>query len=107
MEIKIIFFERHFHAGALRGLNLVLIPLVSALCFWHAFEGRRPLLGRSEMHTSILLGVLSLFLAAVLTFLGVRYHHQALQLVFALPFYAASAFYSRQAAHERSSNAAS
>jgi hypothetical protein len=106
MEAKIIFFERHFHAGALRNFSLVLLPMVSALCFWHAFEGRRPLLGRSEIHTSIFLGALSLLVAALLTFLGLGYPHRAIQFPFALLFYASSSFYFHKAAQERRSGQA-
>jgi hypothetical protein len=91
---------------ALHNFNLVLLPAVSALCFCHAFEGRRPLLGRSEFHTSMLLGVLSLMLAAASTSLALRYGHKTFSLLTAAVFYAATAFYFREAVHERRSGAA-
>jgi len=106
MEVKIALFQTHPHVAALHTLNLICLPAVAGLCIWHAIEGRRPLLGQSEIHTSIILGVLSAFLAFVLTFIGLGYRHQRFQLLFAVPFYAAAAFYLLKAFHERHSDAA-
>jgi cbb3-type cytochrome oxidase subunit 3 len=94
------------HVVALHTFNLVLLPVVSILCIWHAFMGRRPLLGRSEIHTSVFLGVLSLLMAGGFTLLGLSYRHQSLQFLFALLFYAAAAFYFREALQERRSSEA-
>jgi hypothetical protein len=77
--------------------------VTSALCFWHAFMGRRPLLGRSEIHTSIFLGILSLLLAAGHTFLAARYGHKTFTLLTAALFYVAAMFYFREALRERHS----
>jgi hypothetical protein len=93
------------HVVALHTFNLVLLPVVSVLCIWHAFMGRRPLLGRSEIHTSVFLGVLSLLMAGGFTFLGLNYRHQALQFLFAVLFYAAAAFFFWKALQERQSSA--
>ncbi len=102
MAVKTMFLQSH--ATALHNFNLVLFPVLSALCFWHTFMGRRPLLGRSEVDTSIWLGALSLIIAGVLTFIGLKYRHQALQFLFAVLFYAAAAFYFREALRERRSS---
>jgi hypothetical protein len=93
------------HVVALHTFNLVLLPVVSVLCIWHAFMGRRPLLGRSEIHTSVFLGVLSLLMAGGFTFLGLNYRHQALQFLVAVLFYAAAAFFFWKAFQERQSSA--
>ena len=103
MAVKTMFQS---HAVALHNFNLVLLPVVSALCLWHAFMGRRPLLGKSEFDTSVWLGALSLMIAGVLTFIGLRYRHQALEFLFAVLFYAAAAFYFREALQERRSSEA-
>ena len=103
MAVKTM-FQRH--GIVLHNFNLVLLPAVSALCFWHAFMGRRPLLGKSEVDTSVWLGALSLMIAGVLTFIGLRYRHQALEFLFAVLFYAAAAFYFREALQERRSSEA-
>ena len=100
-----LFIGTHSHATALHYFNLVWLPAVSALCFWHAFEGQRPLLGRSEIQTSTFLGVLTLLLAAYHTFLGVRYGHKTFALLTAALFYVAAAFYFHEALQERRSSA--
>ena len=96
----------HSRATALHYFNLVWLPAVSALCFWHAFEGQRPLLGKSEMQTSTFLGVLTLLLAAYHTFLGVRYGHKTFTLPTAALFCAAAVFYFREALQESRSSTA-
>jgi hypothetical protein len=100
VAVKTMFLGVQSHATTLHNFNLVLFPVISALCFWHAFVGRHPLLGRSEIHTSIFLAVLSLIVAAVLTFVGLRYRLRALELLFAVLFYAAAAYYFREALRE-------
>lgn len=101
-----LFIGTHSHATALHYFNLVWLPAVSALCFWHAFEGQRPLLGRSEIQTSTFLGVLTLLLAAYNTFLGVRYGHKTFTLLTAALFCAAAVFYFREALQESRSSTA-
>jgi hypothetical protein len=101
-----LFMGTHLHATAAHYFNLVSLPAVSALCFWHAFEGQRPLLGRSEIQTSTFLGVLTLLLAAYYTFLGVRYGHKTFALLTAAIFCAAAVFYFRQALQESRSSTA-
>jgi hypothetical protein len=94
------------HFSAFYKLELVLSPVVAAGCFWHALKGRRALLGRSEAHSSVMLGGLSLFLAAVLTFITwPRYRYRASEVLIAVLFYVASAYYFRQALQERQSSA--
>jgi hypothetical protein len=100
VAVKTMFLGVQSHANAFHNFNLVWLPVISALCFWHAFMGRRPLLGRSEIHTSIFLGVLSLIVATSLTFMGLKYRHRALELLFAVLFYAATAYYFREALRE-------
>jgi hypothetical protein len=102
MAIKTMF--QSSHVAALHTFNLVLLPVVSVFCFWHAFMGQRPLLGRSEIHTSLFLGALSLMLAAGFTFLGVTYRRPSLQFLFAVLFCAAATFYFYEALRERRSS---
>jgi hypothetical protein len=104
MAVKTM-FQRH--GVVLHNFNLVLLPAVSALCFWHTFMGRRPLLGRSEIHTSIFLGILTLLLALGETFLAARYGHKTFNLLTATLFYAAAVFYFREALQESRSSTAS
>lgn|SRR5215472_16232984 len=103
--VRTLYIGTHSYAPARRHLTLVLYPLVSALCFWHGFEGRRPLMGRSEIHTSIFLGVVSLIVAVVHTFLAVRYD-KTFSLMTAVVFYAAAVFYVREALREKQSSPA-
>jgi hypothetical protein len=106
MLVMVLFIGTRSQPPALHKFNLVLLPVVSGLCFWHAFMGRRPLLGRSEIHTSIFLGILSLLLAAGHTFLAARYGHKTFSLLTATLFYAAAIFYFREALRERRSSTA-
>jgi hypothetical protein len=101
-----LFMGTRSHAEALHNFNLVLFPAVSAFCFWHAFEGRRPLLGRSELHTSMFLGVLSLLIAVGHAFLSVRYSHKTFSILTATLFFAGAVFYFREAIREKRSNPA-
>ncbi len=94
------------HVVALHNFNLVLLPVISALCFRHAFVGRRPLLGKNEVDASIWLGALSVIVASGLTVIGLKYHRQALQFVFAILFSAAAVFFFWTALQERHSGAA-
>jgi len=93
------------HVVALHTFNLVLLPVVSALCFWHAFMGRRPLIGKREVGSSIWLGAVSLIPAGGFTFIVLEYRHQAVEsFLFAGLFYAAAVFYFHQALQERRAN---
>ncbi len=97
------------HATALHNFNLVLCTAVSALCFWHAFMGRRPLLAKSEVESSIWLGALSVIIASgftVIGFIGLKYRRYALQFVIAILFSAAAVFFFWTALQERHSGAA-
>jgi len=62
-------------------------------------------MGRSEIHTSIFLGVVSLIVAVVHTFLAVRYD-KTFSLMTAVVFYAAAVFYVREALREKQSSPA-
>jgi hypothetical protein len=104
MFVRTLYLGTHSHASAQHTFTLVLYPIVSALCFWHAFEGRRPLLGRSEFFASMFLGVVSLLLAAAHTFFAARYGHKTFSLLSAILFYAAAAFYFLEALRERRSS---
>ena len=84
MAVKTMF--QPTHAVLLHNFTSVLLPVVSALCLWHAFKGRRPLLGKSELDTSLWLGTLSLGLAVGLTFIGLKYRRQALEFLLAFLF---------------------
>ena len=91
------------HVVFLHNFNLVLLPLVSALCLWHAFKGRRPLIGKSELDTSHWLGALSLALAVGFTFIGLKYRRQASEFLLAILFSAAAVFFYWTAFRERQS----
>jgi len=85
---------------------LFACPLLSALCFRHAFIGRRPLLGEDELHTSVFLRAITAIFAVLETYLAVRYErHRALTALTAAIFYVAAGFYTRQALRERNSDA--
>lgn len=102
--IKRIFSPVQSH-GALHIFDLILCSTGSAYCFWHAFKGRRALLGKSEKDTSLFLGALSLIGAVVLTFARFRYPYHPPELLIAFAFYAAATFFFSQASRERSSSA--
>lgn len=93
------------HFSSFYYFNLALCPVAAVYCFWHAVKGRRALLGRSEVHTSLVLGGLSLLLAAGLTFIWPRYHYRASEVLIAVLFYVAAGYYFRQAHQERHSGA--
>jgi len=101
MTVKNMFSPARSHFSALHAFNLVSCPVVSALCFWHTFKGRNPLLGKSEEDTSLSLGALSLIIGAGVTFAWLKYNHNAPQLLTALVFYAAAAFFFRLGLQER------
>ena len=106
MFLMVLFAGGPLHPTTqLHNFNLLWLPLVSALCFWHAFQGHRPLLGRSEIHTSIFLGGLSLMVAVAHTFLGVKYQHKASSFLTATLFFIASVFYLREGLREKRSSA--
>ena len=94
------------HFSAFYKLELVLGPVAAAYCFWHAVKGRRALLDQSEVRSSSMLGGLSLVIAAGLTFSWPRYSYRASEVSLAVLFYAAAAFFFREALHERRSDAA-
>ena len=89
------------HVSAFYYFNLIICPVVAVCCFWHAIKGRRALLGRSELHTSLMLAVLSLGLAVGLTFTWPRYHYRAAEVSVAVLFSAAAVFFFWAALRER------
>jgi hypothetical protein len=81
------------HISVFYYFELIMSPVAAVYCFWHAFKGRRALLGRSELHTSLMLAVLSLGLAVGLTFTWPRYHYRAAEISVAILFSAAAVFF--------------
>jgi hypothetical protein len=101
MTAKNVLLQPRSNGDALQVFNLILCPALSAFCFWHAFKGKNPLLGKSEQHTSLMLGLLSLIVGVGLMFAWQKYHHNAPELFTAFVFYAAAGFFFRQALQER------
>jgi len=81
----------------LKAVNLVLYPAASAYCLWHAFKGRKPLLSSAEPRTSLLLGVLSFFMAVGLTFSGLGYYNHLFKVLMLAGLFAGAAFFFFQA----------
>lgn len=107
--VTTLFRGTNSHTSALHNFNLILTAAVSALCFWHAFKGKRPLIGQSEIYASIFLGMLCLIFAAAETFLVVRYRHKLFNLfnlVIPITACAGAVFYLREALREKRSNTA-
>jgi hypothetical protein len=88
---------------ALHYFVLIVCPILTVCCVWHAFQGERPLLGRSELHTSLMLGSLSLFLAVGPTLVWLGYHFRTPSVLMAVLFSASAVFFFMEAIRERAS----
>ena len=103
IPIKDMFSQSRFSVNPIHVFNLVLCPAACVLCFWHAFRGRKPLLGTSEFYTSVFLGALSLLsaFAPSLAWLIRGHHRSPLQALTAAVLCAAAIFFFVQARQER------
>lgn len=95
------------HASALYKYNLIASPILAALCFWHAFLGKWPMFDKSELRTSLWLGLLSLLVGLGMTLARVlawfKFHRPQWGIVLAALYIAAAVYYLRMAARERNS----
>jgi cytochrome bd-type quinol oxidase subunit 2 len=103
MTAKNVFLPARSPASTLHISTLVLCPVVSAICFWHAFQGGQPLLGKSEEHTSVFLGALSTIMALGIAGAWLRHHQPVFQLLTAVVFGVAAVFFFSRARRERHS----
>lgn len=101
--LRTMFRGGHPRFIALHYFVLIVCPVLAVCCVWHAFRGERPLFGRSELHASLMLGSLSLFLAVGPTLAWLGYHARAPSVLTAVLFSVAAAFFFAQAIRERDS----
>jgi hypothetical protein len=101
MMLKNVFFPMRSRIDPLHIFTLIVGAWLFARCAWHAFNGRGPLLGKSEQQSSIVLGLVSLILGVGVTLAWLKHHHIAPQFLTAVVLFVASAFFFRQALRER------
>ncbi len=106
LPLKTMILGGHPRIIALHYFVLIAAPVAAVYCFWHAFKGKRPLLGRSEVHTSLFLGGLSLLMAVVPTLAWLGYHFRAPNVLTVVLFSAAAVFFLMEAIRERNSGSA-
>jgi hypothetical protein len=106
MALRTMLRGGHPRFIALHYFVLIVCPILAVCCVWHAFKGKRPLLGRSELHTSLMLGSLSLLLAVGPTLAWLSYHFPAPSVLVAVLFSATAAFFFMHAIRERDSASA-
>ena len=70
--VKQFLFPQQSHIGAVSFVARVSASVVAVVCFWHAFRGRGPLIGISELAASRFLATLSFLFAAILTLTWLR-----------------------------------
>lgn len=90
------------HIGSLPPLNLALSAAASALCFWHAFKGKKPLLAQTEQNSSLWLGTLALLVAlGGIGGFALRHGRGPFNVLTTVVFFVAAVFYFWQALQER------
>ena len=90
-----------FHGTELHEFNLIAGPIAAAFCFWHAFNGKRPLLGGSEIQASLILGGVSSALAVGASYTVVRRHFHLLDVLLVVIYVTCSTFYFWKALQEQ------
>jgi hypothetical protein len=101
--VKQFLFPQHSHIGAVSVVARVSASVVAVFCFWHAFRGRDPLIGTSEVVASRSLATLSFLFAAILTLTWAVYQRNTPELVTVVAFYAAGVFFCSQVVRNRPS----
>jgi hypothetical protein len=91
----------HFHGTTLHEFNLIAGPVVSAFCFWHAFNGKRPLLGGSEIQESLMLGGISVSLAVGGSYTAFKRHFHLLDILMVILYVTGATFYFWRALQEQ------
>jgi hypothetical protein len=102
LPIENLLLGRQDYIRSLYPLVLILGPACSAYCLWHAFKGGKPLVGESEVTSSVWCGVISLGPAVGSTYTWVRFH-EASRVPLALLLYAGAAYFFWEALRERRS----
>jgi hypothetical protein len=90
-----------FHGTALHDFNVIIGPIAAAFCFWHTFNGKRPLLGGSEIRASLILGGVSAALAAGASYTVLKRHFHLLDMLLVVIYVAGATFYFWQALKEQ------
>lgn len=103
MALRTMFRGGHPLFIAFHSFDLIVCPVLAVYCVWHAFKGKRPLLGRTEFHTSLMLGTLSLLIGLVPTLAWLGYHFRAPNVLVAILFSATAAFFFIVAIREKHS----
>ena len=101
--VKQFLFPQHSHIGAVSVVARVSASVVAVFCFWHAFIGRGPLIGTSELAASRSIATLSFLFAASLTLTWALYQRNTPELVTVVAFYAAGLFFSSRVVGDRPS----
>jgi len=70
-------------------------------CFWHAFNGKRPLLAESEIQASFILGGISVALTAGAIYTVLRRHFGLLDILVVLLYVTGATFYFWKALKEQ------
>ena len=90
-----------FHGTALHEFNVIAGPIAAAFCFWHAFNGKRPLLGGGEIQASLILGGVSAALAAGASYTALKRHFHLLDILVVVIYVTGATFYFWQALKEQ------
>jgi hypothetical protein len=106
MFTKSLLQGTHLRWNELHYFNLICLPVAAVLCFCHALNGKRPLLGQSEIHTSLVLGGLCALIAIALSYAWLRAPRRKPDAMIAVAFLVTAVFYFWQAFKEKRSCAA-
>ena len=101
--VKQVLFPQKSHIDTLSFVTKASASLVAVLCFLHAFRGKGPLLGASELAASRSLANISFLFAAALTLTWAMYQRNAPELLTVIAFYAAGVFFYSQAIRDQRS----
>ena len=99
--VKQFLFPQESHIGVVAVVARVSTSVAAVICFLHAFRGKGPLIGASELAASRSLATLSFLFAGILTLTWALYQRNTPELVTVIAFYAAGVFFYSQVVRDR------